>query len=309
MKSRILARTLVGLGVAGAVIFTAPPVCAANIQELLRRSTTVDRRLSYQGTKVLSKWYGTTEVISTVKTYHLDPDRTLMVGVNGELSGASVLQIGRQAYLKQAGQVYQRTPLPLPEDNTDLLFANYRIRQLRTEPIAGRKCVMVLIEPRYPGNPSKRVWLDLKTGLPLKTLVYNQYGQPTEQTIFVRIQYNPRLSPYAFYPPDRARHTLWPEVRPNFKLVQIPKSHLPPGYRLVEQSVRRVYDHTGKHIVSFHRYTDGLNTLTLLASRTHPDLVALGGHPATSGQVGRVKWVLCGDQDREAIQRIRESCR
>lgn len=275
----------------------------ADLRDLLRQSQKADQRWSYQGTKVLSRRHDGHETSSTVKCYHRAPDRTLLRAVDGDRAGGGVLQLGRQHFIKMSDGRYCRTPLPPPADNTELMLQNYRLRQMRVEPIAGRKCVMVSIEPRYPGNPRKLVWLDVKTGLPLKTEVYTPGGD-IERSIFLNIQFNPRLTAGVFRLPANAIRDESPEVAPDFDIVDVRESGYPPGYRLVETSVRLVPD---GHVVAFQRFSDGLNTLTLLESRTHPRLTSLGGRAAVHGKVGRVHFVLCGDQEPEILRHFAQS--
>lgn len=286
-----------------AALASAYAAHSADLRDLLRQSQKADERWSYQGTKVLSRRHDGRETSSTVKCYHRAPDRTLLRAVDGDRAGGGVLQLGRQHFITTLDGRYCRTPLPPPVDNTELMLKNYRLRQMRVEPIAGRKCVMVSIEPRYPGNPRKLVWLDVKTGLPLKTEVYTPGGD-VERSIFLNIQFRPRLNTSLFRLPPNAVRDESPVVSADFEVVEVLESGYPPGYRLVETSVRRV---AGGHVVAFQRFSDGLNTLTLLESRTHPDLASLGGRAAVRGKVGRVHFVLCGDQEPEILRHLANS--
>jgi len=294
------------LGVATAL---AAPARAADLYGLLRRSATVDRRWSYQGTKELERHQDARPSVITTKVYHRAPDQTLMVATHGETAGSRYLQKGRQHFLQSPGEPYRRVPLPPPIDSTDLLLQNYRLRQMRVEPIAGRKCVMVSIEPRHPGNPRKIVWLDLKTALPLKTQVWDQNGKLSEQSFFLGIQFNARLPAALFHLPATADRQEWPEVTPDFQVLEAETANLPEGYRLIETSVRQTPGGRRSHIVAFQRFSDGLNTLTLLQSVTHPQLGALGGSVAVGGKVGRVNYVICGEQRADLLRRLAGSLR
>jgi negative regulator of sigma E activity len=282
------------------------PVRAADLRELLRRSVVADRRFSYQGTKVLTRHGDGPSVTTTYKVYHRAPDRTFARAVAGDHPGAQFLQLGRDHFLRPSPHAgFRRPPLPPPADDTDLLLRNYRLRQMRVESIARRKCVMVALEPRYRGNPTKLVWLDVSTALPLKTQIRRADGTVTEESQFLIIQYHPRLAARLFVPPGAATPE-WAEVEPDFDVIEVAPGGIPAGYRLTETLNRRLPD---RHIASFQRFSDGLNTLTLIQSRTHPDPGSLGGSPAVEGQVGPVRFAVCGDQEPEVLRRLAGSLR
>jgi negative regulator of sigma E activity len=294
----------VALAVLGGL--TAPPACAADLRDLLRRSTTAERRISYQGRKSLARWANGQTVTGIAKVYHRAPDETLIVGIDGELEGNRVLQLGREHFQMVRGDRYRQVNHLPSVDNTELMLRNYRLRQMRVEQIARRKCVMVSIEPRNPGNPRKLVWLDVETALPLKTQIWNSDGVLTEESAFILIQYHPKLAPSVFRLPANAVRDRWPTASPDFNVVRVAESGLPPGYQLVETDTRYV-PHRG--IVSIQRFSDGLNTLSLLQSvrLSARQLAALGGSAEFSGQVGAVSYALCGEQDSAALRRIARS--
>jgi negative regulator of sigma E activity len=230
-----------------------------------------------------------------------------MVAISGDLEGRCVLQMNGKHYVKPPDGVYVRAPLPPDPGDVKLLLKNYRLRQMRVEPIAGRRCVMISIEPRYDGNPRKLVWLDLRTAMPLRTQVFGIDGYLTEEVLYHTIQYSPRSIPAQYFQlPHSAIREEWPEVRPDFKVMAVRPGDLPPGYRPVKSSVRRL---PNGHVVSFQRFFDGLNTLTLLQSRTHANLESVGGDAALGGKVGNVFYVICGDQQAQQLRRMSDALR
>jgi len=279
---------------------------AADLRDLLRRSVSADRQYSFQGTKLLTHHVGGQETSGAAKVYHRYPDQTLLVGVNGSLEGSRVLQLGRESYQKVSGGRFRQVDHAPVVDATELMLRNYHLRQMRVEQIARRKCVMVSIEPRYPGNPRKLVWLDVKTALPLKTQVWSPDGQLTDESVFLTIQYQPRLSASLFRLPGNTVRDPWPSANADFNIVEVRGAWLPRGYQLIETATRRL---PGRGVVSIQRFSDGLNTLSLLQSRqvSTRELVNLGGSAAISGQVGGVHYALCGDQEPEALRRVAQS--
>lgn len=284
----------------------AQPARAADVRELLRRSTHAERRISYQGRKTLTSYVGSGVVQGVAKVYHDAPDQTLLVGIDGDLEGSRVLQRGREHFRKAPGEPYRQVNHVPSTDNTDLMLRNYTLRQMRVEQIARRKCVMVSIEPRMPGNPRKLVWLDIGTALPLKTQIWSAEGALTEESAFIFIQYRPPLTASMFRLPADAIRDRWPTANPDFGVVRVSESGLPPGYQLVETDTRRI---PGRGVISIQRFSDGLNTLTLLESaRLSPrQLADLGGSAEVSGKVGGVNYALCGEHQLEALKRVARS--
>lgn len=281
---------------------------AADLRELLRRSTYAERRISYQGRKTLTRRTGNRLVTGIAKVYHRAPDQTLLVGIDGDLEGNRVLQLGREHFQMARGDRYRQVNQIPSMDNTELMLRNYRLRQMRVEQVARRKCVMVSIEPKNPGNPRKLVWLDLGTALPLKTQIWSADGTLTEESAFILIQYRPKLSSSVFRLPADTVRDGWPTANPDFNVVRVAESGLPPGYQLVETDTRRI---PRQGIVSIQRFSDGLNTLTLLQSArlSGRQLATLGGSAEFSGQVGAVSYALCGEQDADALRRVARSLR
>lgn len=284
----------------------ARPAHGADLRDLLRRSTFAEQRISFQGTKMLTGRIGEAESRGTAKVYHRAPDQTLMVGVDGDLDGNRVLQLGREHFQKRRGDFFRQVNHLPAADNTELMLQNYRLRQMRIEPIARRKCVMVSIEPRHPGNPRKLVWLDVQTALPLKTQIWSPEGKLCEESYFLTIQYRPRLARTLFRLPPNTVRASWPSANPDFDVVSVPERGLPPGYHLVETTTRQI---PGRGIVSIQRFSDGLNTLSLLQSSriSARNLADLGGSAAVSGKVGSVHFALCGEQQPEALRRVTQS--
>lgn len=294
-------RGWVAIAAGAAALLLACEAQAVNLKDLLRRSATVERKVSYQGRKVLVRYRNGRATSTTYKAYHKAPNRTLMVGVDGGHVGTRLVQINDEHYLRQAyTHTYRQPTLPPPRDNTALLTRNYRIKPLRVEMIARRRCQMVGFWPRHAGNPSKLVWIDLSTGLPLKTQIRAADGSLTEESYFLFIDYRPQFSRGMFtIEGDIVQE--WPEVEPNFDVVRVRPEALPAGYRLVRTLNRRS---PKGHVFSFQRFSNGLNTITLAQSRTHPDPGMVTGACAVEGRIGRIRYAICGEHRQDVLVRM-----
>jgi negative regulator of sigma E activity len=143
------------------------------------------------------------------------------------------------------------------------LLQNYRVRREGDDMVAGRRVVQLAIEPRHPGNPSKRVWIDPSCRMTLREEVRDYQGRLLASSIFEQFELVRELSSGLFEPPTTAATRAaapappFPPLRPRY---------LPPGYQEVRQSGLRRGPSEGVYV----RYTDGLGTISLFQFRGQP---------------------------------------
>lgn len=71
-----------------------------------------------------------------------------------------------------------------------LLISNHDVILEGTETVANHFTQVVKVVPRHKGNPSKKLWIDTKTFIPLKKEYYNSDGVLTTQTFYTNIRYD-----------------------------------------------------------------------------------------------------------------------
>jgi negative regulator of sigma E activity len=202
--------------------------------------------------------------------------------------------------------------------------------------IAGRRALQVRIQPRYPGNPSKQSWLDLATGIPLRSNLYDRAGRLISYSEFR--QFTPRrsLPRTLFLVPTEVASAELPNVNckthsasrqspgaadglrvsearaPHFSPAErlsfdpaLPR-YLPRGYVLSRLS-RTYVD--GTAIVRAH-FTDGLNNVSLVQWRGRRDPED-GSRERFWGPGDRIRWssgatraMLAGDLAAAELKRI-----
>jgi hypothetical protein len=225
-----------------------------------------------------------------------------------------------------------------PEPRLDLLLRNYRVLPGPIETVAGRQALLVLVEPRFPGNPRKHAWLDLATGITLRAELYDSAGHLVSRSEFLRFHPEPSLPASLFSVPDasakmtdagedrqvvegkrlaRPNPGVWrltsgaSEGAPRLSFEPALPRYLPRGY-VLDRLTRGRAD--GSEVV-WALFTDGLNTLSLVqwrGPREPPD----GGRERFWGPGDRLRWsigpinaMLAGDLAAVELKRIAGSLR
>lgn len=275
-------------------------------ETLLRSSESAETRVDYSGVKSLRSNFGRRpeQEERKVKVYHRAPDQTRTEFLSGGPVGSVLIQRGDRHYWLEPGNRVRRVPPRNPPGRMDLLLENYRVRKLGFEKIAGRGAVMLAIEPKYPGNPKKHVWIDPRSGLTLKSQVFSSSGELREESAFVEIDCHPTLSDSQFEVPTGAP-PLEPPRPVQLDFAPRRPRHLPPGYLLVSTST--MLDRRGR-VVHHMRYTDGLNTLSLFEARATPNPDGpLMRDARQSGIIGDIRYSIAGDTSPEELRKMAES--
>ncbi|MDJ0759749.1 MAG: MucB/RseB C-terminal domain-containing protein [Woeseiaceae bacterium] len=193
-------------------------------------------------------------------------------------------------------------------DSYDLLIQN-------KQRIAGRKALLMFIDPRDDLRFGHRVWLDIETGFPLKTQLVDRDGAILEQIRFADITLNAAIAPedlqtrydlsgFKWYPAKKERRT-------SVANVTWQSSQLPAGF-VVESRHKESMgesDATVTHIV----YSDGLSKVSVFietaksSSRTMRSRV--GGSHSFSTVVDGYQVTAVGEVPAATVEKIALSMR
>jgi outer membrane lipoprotein-sorting protein len=276
-------------------------------RDLLRQSVAAEQTTSYFAVKTFTTHAPDGRpCITEVRVWRLAPARQRVEYVAPPDRAGKILvenSEGAWIFVPHRNRYYPVDFTP-PRENLRLLLRNYSVSQERGGIIAGRACYRVAVRPRVPGNPSKRVWLDRETFLPLRTELYSHSGQLRTIAAVKEIDYRraSTLSTALFAIPPGQRE----ERRPPSDATPAPPfrpSYVPRGYILaaVEIVGRRPRGH---HL----RYTDGLNTVSLFVfDRARRRGRPPDPTPAYTRQVGRFHCVLMGDMPPTELQKMLDS--
>jgi outer membrane lipoprotein-sorting protein len=292
----------------GAVLTGATMVHARSEPgELLIASELADQRLSYSGTKVIRAYKpgeATPTMERRVRVWHRAPDQTRVEVVSpADRTGMVMLDTGSDSWMfSPRHQRWRPVPHRSSHARPELLLRNYIVEIAGKTRIAGRHAFMLRVIARRPGNPSKTVWVDSKTKVPLKQELFDLEGRLLVASEFREIQIEPSIPANLFTVPVEARQPL-PKpgslaLRPGVAEVGgeqrvagiqfVPPRYVPPGYVLV---VRMRYHRPG-FAFAHYRYSDGLNTISLFQERRSGNGERREGprELAQAGAAGALPW-------------------
>ena len=168
--------------------------------------------------------------------------------------------------------------LPTPPDR---LLPYYDAKLGGVERVAGRSCQVVTLQPRDTYRYAYNLWLDRRTGLPLKSRVINENGNVVSMYVFSEIQIGKAPDARLFRndmtgkriqmaSPDQPGEAGW-IVTP------------PPGFERVQEAVRTL---PGKRAPVTHLvFSDGLSVLSMFIEPADPQVQSLHGLSA-EGAIG-----------------------
>ena len=260
---------------------------------LIEKVAKENGRISFQATKTVILWYpsGTSACISQIihkapnltRTEYL-PSSDSTCGFRTVISdGESIwhyepsLQVvfhmsETSSLPDSAGVGIDREGLDLSQD-VSLIKENYDISLIGTGNLAGRQAHIIGLQPRYPGNPSRTIWVDREYPFVLRTEKYGPDGTMSSVSFYNCIEFFPVLSDSVFeldIPPHVAKVEL-PVSGDLMSLERLEKKaefsipvpgFVPPGY-IIEGGMLSLY----KAFPAVHiRLTDGLNTISYFVS-------------------------------------------
>lgn len=149
-------------------------------------------------------------------------------------------------------------PALLPAQPAALL-GYYEAKLGGSERVAGRACQIVTLEPRDGYRYATTLWLDKRTGLPLKSRVVNHNGGVVSMFVFSEIQIGKAPDASLFRNDLTGKRVMNAGVDMPVDVAWSVKP--PPGYERVQTAVRSL---PGKKAPVTHLvYSDGLSVLSM----------------------------------------------
>lgn len=238
---------------------------AADPVELLVRANKAAQKLNYTGNylyqhgehnevlRVSHRVDGRTE---RQKVEVLDGPRREFIRINEEVY--CHLADGKTVrFDKSAAQRFFPAVVP----NEVIRLTQYYIPKLGgTDKVAGRECQIVILEPRDENRYAHMIWIDQKTGLPLKTQTVDNHGSQVSMYVFSEIEIGKQ--------PDKSLF----DIRMAGKRKQLAgvtagaqddvwKITLPPGYTKILEAIRPL---PGVSTPVLHSvYSDGMSSISV----------------------------------------------
>lgn len=171
-------------------------------------------------------------------------------------------------------------PALLPSQPQSLL-AFYEAKLGGTERVAGRACQVVILEPRDGYRHAFNLWLDKRTGLPLKSRIVNENGGVVSMFVFSEVQIGKAPDASNFQNDIAGKRILNASLDKAADGTWIVKP--PPGYERVQEAIRPL---PGKKAPVTHLvFSDGLSVLSMFIEPSDPQTQSLQGLSA-EGAIG-----------------------
>ena len=138
------------------------------------------------------------------------------------------------------------------------------------ERVAGRKAVILAVRPHDEFRFGHRIWLDTKTGFPLKTMLIGEDGTAIEQVQFVDISLDGEIHASALQPTHSTAGFRW-ITEPRQKVKQAATSAwnsdgLPPGFQVLSTHAQILPDSDAT--VTHISLSDGLTNVSVFVQQT-----------------------------------------
>lgn len=313
-----------------AFLLSLSPSCSAaqsaeSVSSLLLRMATADLKNSYRGDKTVLILSPSNPRVFQFAIVHAPPNlenRRFKEGASDH--EAELLSDGHYLwqYFPGRHEVIRR-PLPSLEEKKEsvrktlaMILKNYEVAPPQPGPrIAGRASVVLDFVPRFdPRRPRRKIWLDRRRGIPLRTEVFGLKDRLSLVSYFESIRFDPSLAPDEFVlkvpqgtevrAVDEVATPTIGELDARMGLKVLVPGYVPRGFALMNlHMVLR----TGARVAHL-QYSDGLSFLSLFESTGKgghrrpwesgsPRIVDLGGKSGTLYNLGLlrvVRWSVPG---------------
>lgn len=235
--------------------------------DIIKRSRLAEDKCCYTGHLKTTAYTQQGSVSAEVAVYD-NGKKSRMEYVTGPSKGRVILDDGVHVIRLDASQrTAFASEAPECPCQMDLLLANYTPTLQGNAKIAGRECYVIQLKPKSPRDPSKRLWLDKKTMVALKTEKSGANGKLESSTVYTAVDYAKRPANALFAVPAGWK-TVHPADQPNtlaavrkaVGFTPIKPGYVPHSYRFDNYYLRNTPE--CKQFAGL-RYTNGMNTISI----------------------------------------------
>lgn len=272
-------------GFAGLVAFSAVAQ-AASALDWLNRATAATKQLNYSGVYV----YHHGEHVEVLRVQH-------RIDASGKYEKVEVLDGTPRHFLRINNDVYCHLPdgkhVRLERDAPRRFFPAllpahpaalldfYEAKLGGSERVAGRRCQVVTLEPRDGYRHAYTLWLDKRTGLPLKSRIVNGNGGVVSMFVFSEVQIGKAPDVRLFQNDLAGKRIL--KAHSNLSSDSGWSVKPPPGFERVQEAMRSIPGK--KEPVTHLVFSDGLSVLSMFIEPDDPQSHSLHGLSA-EGAIG-----------------------
>ena len=298
------------------LFITSHVAVAGDISDLLKKMTSADEHMNYQGVFVLRK----SDKLMAMRVEHGRDDRGIwesLESLNGEARKVvrvndEITSIYPERHLLTVSRSKDKVSLhPTLPENLDKLEAYYRISRLDDDRVAGHSTVVLDVMPNDKYRYGYRYWLDTDTGVLLKCDLQNEQGKVVEQMMFTTLEYLSAAPESAFAEIDikgyDRRKLDKGRVAVTNAAWQV--TDLPTGFMLTQSSARNNDDVKSLHML----YSDGLASVSVFieeGKNAHHQLVgasSMGGLNAYGTSIGEHFVTVMGEVPASTVMQIAQS--
>lgn len=212
---------------------------------------------------------------------------------------------GRDKHINVGRRAGDRSFSPLRGVSAGQLSQYYRMQALAPERVAGRHAMQILIEPQDEFRFGYRLFIDQKTALPLRSVMFDEVGAIVSQSMFVDLKTEGQITPieHDLFAMQLARATQPPPMS-SARLSQ-PGWHVsdvPPGYQLNVHRRRAVSEGMREHLV----FSDGLATVSVYVQPARGAAIkgmqTVGAARAIGRLIGDHEAVVIGEVPLKTLQ-------
>ncbi|MEN6355660.1 MAG: sigma-E factor regulatory protein RseB domain-containing protein [Armatimonadota bacterium] len=292
------------------MLFAPALVFAANVNELLQKTETAEKHVSYRGTKVATFHFAGGLMSAKFKVVHLLPDQTRTEFFTPTaLSGIIVIQDGPKFwkyYPRHNIWEESSSHLAIPADTIhEETLRNFDLRLIGTDTVAGRPTYIVFAMPHNRLDSARRVWIDKDCYLIMRSQIESPHGSVVNSSRFTSIQINPSdISSSAFKVTGKVRQAR-KTVDRRFNVIK--PTYLPKGYKLIGISRMSVNGYCSAHL----QFSNGASVISMFQRKAGKDAAI---SPVKSKVTNVLTWahngirfMLMGDVPTSELRKIATS--
>lgn len=279
--------------VAGLIAATAVQTASASPLAWLDRMNDAVRQLDYEGRLVVQSG-DNLDAIYLVHRVVDGIEKERIVSLTGEPrevirsdEAVACLIPGQGRHINVGRNPANQSISPLKGVSAAHLAQSYRMQTLTPEIVAGRKAQQIIIEPRDDFRYGYRLFVDLRTALPLRSIMFDKARRPVSQMMFTEIRINEAITPieHDLSAMQLARiddDELAAYERPTKPAWRV--ADLPPGFQLNAFRRRAAADGDAEHLI----FSDGLATLSVYVQRADGQGLSGESRFGAAKAVGRI---------------------
>lgn len=293
----------------------------------VKRIVDAPRLNSYSGYGQTTCRYEGKTLTMRIKVFHNQPDKHRIEYLTSPLRGVTVIENGKQSW-RCDPQFHSAASMSSGESDGSrlgLFLQNHRIERVGSDRIAGRSASVLLVKSKS-GQAKKRLWVDAKTYIILRSEDYDARGSVQSATRLDSISYAP-VSDSLFARPSNAGPCLEGPGKPmsreeltkavGFQVK--PPGYVPKGYRLEGYRLYECPCGCG-HKSAYIRYTNGLESISVFETRADAHCLKEGKCDAHKGKClvrdqlalttkDGVSFVVLGNLKAQDLRRLTDSIR